>query len=72
MAQRREQSIAPAGNTTLMVSRGLGAEYTYRGNEDSMPARSNVPYSRGEAAVGHKLAAHKRELSARCNTFPVC
>ena len=51
MAQRRKQRIAPAGNTTLMVLRGLGAEYTYscKGNEESTLARSNTPYSRSEA-----------------------
>ena len=67
MAQRREQSTASAGITTLTVSSGLGADYTYMGNKESTLGWSYAPYSRGDAAVQHKLAAHKGELSTRCD-----
>ena len=72
MAQRREQSTASAGITTLTISSGLGADYIYMGNKESTLGWSYAPYSRGDAAVQHKLAAHKGELSTRCDdTFPV-
>ena len=72
MAQRREQSTASAGIATLMVSSSLGAEYTYKGNKASTLGRSYAPYSRGDAAVQHKLAAHNGELPTQCDdTFPV-